>query len=339
MILVTGGTGLVGSHLLRALAEQDSRPIRAVYRNEDSIQITKKVFSYSGSASNDAFDRIRWVKADLFDVVDVTDLMDGVTAVFHCAAVVSFQPRDARMMLEANPKMTEILVNEALRQKVGSFIHVSSVAALGRSESKEEINEHTEWKDSPLNSTYAKSKYAAELQVWRAMEEGLNVGVVNPAIILGPGPWTSGSSKFFHTFYKGFPFYTGGITGFVDVEDVVESMLRIERQKAFKKRFVLVSENLPYKQIFDKISEAYGRKGPSLQPPRWMMGLLWRMEWLRSLIFGVNPLVTKETVRSARSVHRYSNRRVREDLGIDFRPVDETIRRYAALYLEEVKRN
>lgn len=336
MILVTGGTGLVGSHLLRRLVERGEQ-VRATYRSESSKKNTLKVFGYVHDEPEDWMNRIEWVQTDLFDTVDLDEVMDGVKVVFHCAAVVSFQPSDKDLMLQGNPKMTRLLVNAAIAAGVKDFIHVSSVAAIGRAKEGELTNENTEWKDSPLISVYSKSKFAAETEVWRGAEEGLNVGFVNPSIILGPGNWDSGSSKLFHTFYKGFRFYTAGRTGFVDVEDVVESMLRVWERKAFSKRFILSSENIKYKQLFDWITEAYGTKAPDILPPRWVMEVLWRVEWLRSKLTGSAPLVTKETARTARSETRFDNSRAKDELGMEFMPVKESVQKNCKLYLRDLE--
>lgn len=335
MILVTGGTGLVGSHLLYRLT-QAGKEVRALYRSESSLQNTPKVFGYYMEDAQSEFEKIEWIQADLFDIIDLQEAMKDVETVYHCAAVVSFQPSDKDLMLQGNPKMTGLLVNAALAEGVNSFIHVSSVAALGRAANGEFTTEKTEWKDSPLNSTYSESKYAAELEVWRGMEEGLTVGVVNPTIILGPGNWTSGSSKFFHTFYHGFKFYTEGQTGFVDVLDVVEAMLRIEERKAYNKRFLVVGENVKYKQLFDWITSEYDVKAPSIQPPRWVMELLWRVEWVRSKLTNSTPLVTKETARTARNMSAFSNERAREELGMEFMPISESVKRNCQLYLQDL---
>lgn len=334
MILVTGGTGLVGAHLLRRLVERGDQ-VRATYRSESSKQKTQKIFGYTHDNPEELMNRVEWVKTDLFDIIDPDEAMIGIETVFHCAAVVSFQPSDNHLVLEGNPEMTRLLINSALANGVKNFIHTSSVAAIGRAKEGEVTTEDTEWKDSPLNSVYSKSKFASEMEVWRGSEEGLNVGFVNPAIILGPGNWESGSSKLFHTFYKGFRFYTAGQTGFVDVEDVVEAMLRVLEKEAFGNRFILSSENVKYKQLFDWITNCYDVKSPDILPPRWVMELLWRIEWLRSKLTKSTPLVTKETARTARSQTRFDNTKAREELGIEFMPVKASVEKNCKLYLKD----
>lgn len=337
MILVTGGTGLVGAHLLRHMVEHESRPIRATYRSEASLEMTRTIFGYTLQDVDAYMNKIEWVKADLFDLFDVEGAVQGVDVIFHCAAFVSFQPSDKELLLKGNPLMTELLINAAVESGVSTFMHVSSVAALGRAENGAAIDETTEWKESPNNSVYAQSKYASELHVWRGMEEGLNVGIVNPTIILGPGPWKSGSSKFFHTFHKGFKYYTTGQTGFVDVRDVVEMLIRIEREGKYGKRYLAVGENVIYRDLFNAITAEYGVPAPTTQPPSWLTGLLWRVEWLRSVLTNASPLVTKETTRSATSSYTYSHHRAVEELGMNFRNMNEIIPEYCQLYVSDLK--
>lgn len=334
MILVTGGTGLVGAHLLQRLLETEDS-IRAVYRSESSLENTKRIFGYTMDKPLEEFERIDWVKCDLFDVTDLDRAMEGVNLVYHCAAVVSFQPKDKQKVLEGNPLMTRSLINAALAANVETFIHVSSVSAIGRAPEGEMTHEDIEWKDSPTTSTYSKSKYAAELEAWRGAEEGINIGIVNPVIILGPGNWKMSSAKIFDTFYNGFRFYTSGLGGFVDVEDVVEAMLQIVKRKKFSRRYILVGENLKFKTLFDWITSEYGKKAPDILPPSWLMEFFWRAEWLRAKLTGSTPLVTKETTRQGNSVHYFDNTRAREELGIEFTPIRKSVKKYCAMYLED----
>lgn len=338
MILVTGGTGLVGAHLLRRLVERGEK-VRATFRSESSKANTQKIFGYTHDRPEEWMEKVEWVQADLFDIVDLEEVVEGVDTLFHCAAVVSFQPSERSLVLDGNPRMTRYLVNASLAAGVSEFIHVSSVAALGKAKTGEFTSEETEWKDSPLNSAYSKSKFAAELEVWRGAEEGLNVGFVNPSIILGPGSWETGSSKIFHTFYHGFKFYTSGKTGFVDVEDVVEAMLRVWDKKAYGRRYLLSSENVPYKQLFEWITESYGVKPPSIEPPYWLTEVLWRLEWLRSKVTGSAPLLTKETAQTARNQTHYDSSRAEQELGMKFMPVRESVQRNCALFLRDLKSN
>ncbi len=332
MILVTGGTGLVGSHLLYHLALRGEK-IRATKREHSPLADVELVFSFYGSDAKNLLERIEWVTVDLENPMEVDAVCTGVSAIFHCAAHVSFKPKDARKLRTINPKITANLVNAALENNVGYFAHVSSVAAIGRTKSQGEIiTENTEWKNSPDNSNYAISKFGAELEVWRGIEEGLCAGIVNPTIILGPGNWNHSSNAIFKRLSKPFPFYTNGANGFIDVRDVVAALLILFDKKITAQRYILVGENLPYRTHFENLAVAFGQKKPHRPANPFVMGLLWRMEHVRSVLFGTDPLVTKETTHSALSTWKYSNAKAINQLGVTFRPIAQSVADFVPFY-------
>ena len=230
MILVTGGTGLVGTHLLYDLV-RSGKKVRALKRNSSDISSVKKVFSYYSSDVDELMKEIEWVNADLLDVYTLLDVMEGVTDVYHCAAMVSFEPKHIDEMLRVNIEGTANMVNAALEKGIRKFCHISSIATVGRSEHGAVSTEETFWKSSPDNSNYAISKYGAEREVWRAAEEGLNVVIVNPSLIIGAGNWQQSSSNMFSKAYKGIKFYTDGENGFVDVRDVASVAIKLMESK------------------------------------------------------------------------------------------------------------
>ena len=209
MIFVTGASGLVGSHLIQSLLSKGKK-VRALYRQAVPV--------FPGS------EQCEWIQGDILDPIGLTDALEGVDYVYHCAAIVSFAPGAAAKMLQSNVDGTANVVNACLVQKIKKLIFVSSVAALGRIRENEAIDESMHWTPATSNSVYGQSKYLAELEVWRAMEEGLPMAIVNPVIILGAGDWNNGSSGIFKSAYNEFPWYTGGMSGFVDVLDVVDAM-------------------------------------------------------------------------------------------------------------------
>ena len=219
MILVTGGTGLVGAHLLYDLTSSGKK-VRAIKRTSSDISVVKKVFSYYSADSENLLKNIEWVNAELSDVYSLLDAMEGVQEIYHCAAMVSFEKKKEEEMMKINIEGTANMVNAALAKSVSKFCHVSSIAALGRDEKGGFISEETFWKSSPDNSNYSISKYGAEREVWRAAEEGLNVVIVNPSLIIGGGNWTQSSSNMFSKGYKGIKYYSSGENGFIDVRDV-----------------------------------------------------------------------------------------------------------------------
>ncbi len=208
MVLVTGGTGLVGSHLLLQLSSQNKN-IRAIYRKSSSFVNVKRLFENAG----ESFQQIEWMEGDILDVSSLAEAMQGVEKVYHCAAMISFSPEDRERMLEINRTGTANVVNLCLESGVQKLCYVSSVAAINRLHEEEIITESTPWEENADNSNYAVSKQAAEREVWRGMAEGLKAVIVNPGIIIGPGNWNSGSGKLFSSVWNRLKFYSEGMSG------------------------------------------------------------------------------------------------------------------------------
>jgi nucleoside-diphosphate-sugar epimerase len=330
MILVTGATGLVGSHLVLNLL-QKGKEVKALKRSSSDISKTLKVFSYYAENAQELFDKITWVDVNLMDVDDVMESTAGAREIYHCAAMVSFAPRDKKKLLKYNSGITANLVNAALTNNISKFCFVSSVSVLDRS-SEGSTSEKDFWKDDPSVSSYGISKYLSEMEVWRGVEEGVNATIVNPSLILGPGDWSSSSSVLFNTAAKGMPFYSSGTNGFVDVRDVANIMIELMEKNIFGKRFLLNSENWPFKKFFTNAALALDAKPPHINMPQSLSNFYWRFEWLRSLLFGGQPKVTKETAQSAYALTEYNSDKVREELGYSFIPVEKSIGEFSALY-------
>lgn len=326
MILVTGGTGLLGSHLIRALVAA-GKPVRALYRQQPLPQL------------EDLSGRIEWVPGDILDVSALEDAMAGVTQVYHCAAIVSFQAGDKDRLLKVNVEGTANVVNMALDAGVKKLLFVSSVAAIGRARAGVAINEECEWEDSRNNSRYSVSKFLGEMEIWRGIAEGLEAVIINPSVILGGGFWKDGSGALFKNAWKEFPFYTQGVNGFVDVEDVVLAMIRLMDSDISGERFIISADNWNYQQLFTIMAEELGRKPPHIAVRPWMAELIWRLEKVKGMITGKRPLLTKETAHTAQMKVYYENRKVLNALpGFRFRPLQDTIKRIAAAYLEDRSR-
>lgn len=335
MILVTGGTGLVGTHLLFDLCKSGKK-VRALKRSTRNTSQVKKVFSYYTNQADELIKNIEWVDADLLDVYSLMEVMDGVSEVYHCAAMVSFEPKHEHEMMRTNIEGTENMVNAAIEKNIKKFIHVSSIATIGRTKNDELCTEEMFWKSSPENSNYAISKYAAEREVWRAAEEGLNVVIVNPSVIIGPGNWQQSSSNMFAKAYNGIKFYTNGWNGFVDVRDVTALMTRLMDSEIINERYILNSENVSFRNFFDSIHEAFSRPKSSIKAGKLLSGFAWREEKLRHLITGASPLITKETARSAHRRSFFSNNKILSSFpDYKFIPVQEAIKETAALFIKD----
>ena len=325
MIFVTGGTGLLGSHLLIELSQR-GKTIRALKRPSSSLTNVKKVFDfYLTKESKLLFDKIEWVDGDINDITSLQDHMKGCNEVYHCAGYVSFWRKDFKKLMKINKVGTANMVNVALSLNVNKFSHVSSTAAIGRNELSSQYSETNKWVTSTSNSNYAVSKYSAEMEVWRAQEEGLNVSIVNPSVILGAGNWEDSSLTLFLSVEKGLKFYTEGTNAFVDARDVSYCMAELMDNNIFGERYLTISENVCFRDLFFMIADEIGTKRASIKVKPWMAEIAWRIELVKS-IFGTKPKITKETARSAMGESFYTNEKVKTKLNHQFISIQNSVK-------------
>lgn len=325
-ILVTGGTGFLGSYIIKELVEKNFR-VRAIRRsNKLPAYIPKEIF-----------DKVDWVDGDILDVISLEEALEGIDTVIHAAAIVSFAKKDRDQMYRVNVEGTANVVNMALEKNVRRLIHISSVAALGRTTTGGSVNEEKKWEESKVNTHYAKSKYKGELEVWRGVSEGLNGVILNPSTILGYGDWNSSSCAIFKTIYEEFKWYTPGINGFVDVEDVARVAVSMLDSDINEQRFVVNGDNWAFKKLMDTIAESLGKKKPSRQTTPLLLNIAWRTEKLKSFFTGKKPLLTRESARVAISKTLFENDKVLKALpGFSFTPLQQTIRQASKKYLDGV---
>ena len=291
-ILVTGATGLVGAHLVEALVQQ-GKQVKALYR--------KTIPQYNAAAE------VEWIQCDILDITLLEEAMIDVQQVYHCAAVVSFNPKERELLNATNIEGTTNVVNACLNAGVEKLLFVSSVSALGRIRENSFITEEMNWSEETSNSEYGKTKFFAEMEVWRGVGEGLNAVVVNPTIILGTADWNKGSAAIFKNAYKEFPWFTEGVTGFVDVEDLVKAMTLLMDSDISNERFIISAENIPYRELFTQIANEFGRRPPYKKVTPSIAALVWRIEALKGFFTGKQPLLTKETSRTARAKAYFDN--------------------------------
>ncbi|MCK9403459.1 MAG: NAD-dependent epimerase/dehydratase family protein [Chitinophagaceae bacterium] len=292
MILVTGAGGLVGSYLVKQLVSEGNR-VRAIYRSAIPLP------EVAGT--------VEWVKGDILDVVSLEEAMKGIQQVYHCAAIVTFNPKKKALLHQTNVEGTANVVNACLNEGISKLLFVSSVAALGRIREDIPIDEKMNWSEETSNSEYGKSKYFAEMEVWRGIGEGLNAVIVNPVIILGAGDWTKGSSEIFKSAYDEFPWYTEGISGFVDVIDVVRAMILLMGSNCTAERYILSAEDLPFREVFTRIAINFGKKPPNRKVTPLIAALVWRIEAVKARFTGKDPLLTRETARTAAAKVHFDN--------------------------------
>ncbi|PZX93910.1 NAD-dependent epimerase [Flavobacterium aquariorum] len=324
MVLVTGGTGLVGAHLLIHLLEKGEN-VRAIYRNLDSTKKTKALFSLY--QKNGLYDSIQWVQGDVLDIPTLENAFQEINQVYHCAAMISFDPKEEALVRKTNIEGTANIVNFCLANNVKKLCHVSSIAALGDLPEHESIiTEETEWNPEKPHSDYAISKYGAEMEIWRALQEGLEVVIVNPGVIIGPGFWDQGSGELFTRVKNGLSFYTNGLTGFVAVSDVVDVMYQLMKSSIHGERFTLISENIVFKDLLFSIADALKVKRPKYHATPFIMNALSNLDWVSSNIFGQKRQLSKASARSSYTTDLYSNEKIKNALNIKFEDVHNYIK-------------
>lgn len=330
MILITGATGLLGSYLMLELLKSNDN-IVAAYRRKSSIEKSKKIFSYYDREKD--FDKIQWLELDILDYESLLENFSSDSVIYHCAAVVDFGKMKSETIFEVNHKGTENVVNACLENGVKKLIYASSIAALGGNKSSKIINEESKPDTSKNHSPYSLSKYRAETEVWRGINEGLNAVIVNPSIILGAGNWNSGSSKLFSISSKN-KFYTDGITGYVDVRDVAKIMNLLAEEDIKGERYIVNAEDISFKDIFSKIALALGNKPPSIYIGKNLMGLFVLISSLFR-IFGIKSQISKNSMQAAYSKKYFSADKIKDKLGYEFIPIDETINHIASIYKQD----
>ncbi len=320
-ILVTGAAGLLGSYVLKEIAG-GAHEIIALYR-------TKIPDDKSLQTAN-----IKWVQGDILDVSFLEEVMEGTHKVYHCAGLVSFNPSSGNDLMKVNVEGTANVVNACLYHDVKKMVHVSSVSALGRKRDHATVTENVKWEDEAGLSAYGKSKYLAELEVWRGIGEGLDAVIVNPTVILGLADWDKGSAATFKNAFKEFPWYSGGTGGFVDAKDVATAMRMLMESDISGERFIISAENWPYKDLFTAMAKGFNKKPPRLKATRFLGGIVWRLEAIKSLFTSKDPLLTKETAEIAQMHVYFSADKLRKFLpAFSFKPLEQTIRDYCSEYL------
>lgn len=323
MVLVTGGTGLVGAHLLLHLTK-NGESVRAIYRNSNTIEKTKSLFELFQKEA--LFEKIEWMEADILDVPSLEIAFQNVQYVYHCAAVISFDPKDENLLRKVNIEGTANIVNFCIHNKIRKLCYVSSIATLGDLTQNETVlSETSEWNPEIYHSDYAISKYGAELEVWRGFQEGLLVVIVNPGVILGSTIWTEGSGAIFAKVKKGLSFYTKGLTGYVGVNDVVKAMSQLMQSDISGQRFAMVSEHLTYEAIIKSIAEKTKKSSPKYYAKPWLTGIVWRADWFIATFFGTKRTMSKYAATTIHTIHSYGNAKIKNALNFEFQSIDDVI--------------
>ncbi|HKK12101.1 MAG TPA: NAD-dependent epimerase/dehydratase family protein [Flavobacteriaceae bacterium] len=338
MILVTGGTGLVGSHLLYRLIT-DGKTVRAIYRRPHKLETVKKVFSYYSDNFKTLYNKIEWVKADLNDVPALEEAFRNVSYVYHCAAFVSFEPDKYHLLRRINIYGTSNIVNLCISNNVKKLCYVSSVAAIGNPQNSEQTSdEETYWNPEEDHSVYAITKYGAEIEVWRGTQEGLDAVIVNPGVILGPGHWKSGGSgSLVRLIYKGVPYYTTGVSSYVDIWDVIDVMTQLMNSNIKNERYILASEHLSFNDFQTRVAKALNVEPAKKEANKLMLEIAWRLDWLNHKLRGKRRKLSKQMAKTVRLKRYFDTSKIKQALNFEFTPIDESISKVSSFFIEDLK--
>ena len=322
MILVTGGTGLVGCHLLYSLVNENKK-VRALHRKNSKTDSVRKVFSYYSKDYKKLFDKIEWIEGDINDITSLDVAFQNISEIYHCAAFISFSNQDFNAMKKINVEGTANMVNTAIDNKVDKFCYVSTIAAIGERKNML-IDEECEWKEN--NNPYSKTKHDAELEVWRGISEGLNAVIVNPGVIIGSGYWRRGSGAFITQISRGMNYFPPGKTGFICVKDVVKIMRELMDKNIFSERFLLVAENWTQKDFINSVCNYLNLKSPLKKASKSIMILGLILDAARSFFLNKRRRLSSAIIKSSHSKNEYSNKKISSVLNYKFKMVEKSIK-------------
>ncbi|MDR2911148.1 MAG: NAD-dependent epimerase/dehydratase family protein [Bacteroidales bacterium] len=341
MIFVTGGTGLVGAHLLFELTSSGKK-VKALKRENSNLQQVLKSFSYYTENPYELYNKIEWVNGDMLDYFQMEEILEGITEIYHCAAIISFRRADHRKMIRNNVERTSNIVNAAIKNGVKKICHVSSISALAHSPEGSDVTETSNWEPSKKVSGYSKSKFLSEMEIWCGIEEGLDAIIVNPSIILGPTNWETGSARIFKAIWNRLPFYTRGITGYVDVKDVVSAMIKLMQPQVFDKtknqRYIINAENISFYELFAQIARTLEKPAPKYLCTNTILKIACTLATITSLITRKPPVITPETIASSNKINKYDGSKITRMINFQYTPIVETIKQTATFLKNDMLR-
>ncbi|MDB3967920.1 NAD-dependent epimerase/dehydratase family protein [Flavobacteriaceae bacterium] len=331
MILVTGGTGIVGAHLLLKCVKQNSKVV-ATYRREEGLKKIKTLFEKQSPDYLKYFKTIEWIKAPLNDLTLLNNAFKNIDYVYHCAAKVTLADSNAEKLMKSNAEGTANIVNASIKHKIKKLVYVSSIAAIGAEKYITTVNEDSSWNSDQNHTAYAYSKYGAELEVWRGSQEGLNVVIVNPGIILAGELWERSTASLFRDVAKGIRFYPTGSAAVVAVEDVVNVLMKLMKSDVLNERFILVAENISQKELLSKIATSIGIKPPNIPLRKWFLYCAFVFEKILKIIGIRKNFLSIALIETLTSNQKYEGSKICGAINFHYTNIDETIKRIGTSY-------
>jgi dihydroflavonol-4-reductase len=332
MNLVTGSTGLVGTHMMWHLL-QLNEPVRALRRADSNVGQVLELFEFFDPKNGKLyFDKIEWFWGDVNEISTLLDACEGCSIIYHVAALVSYHSADRKNMYRVNVEGTANVVNAALEKKVKKLCHVSSIAALGKVNSGEWVDELTEWKDSKNNTHYGITKFLSEMEVWRGVQEGLDAVVINPGLIIGPGDFERSSGTLFSLLHSGLSYYPTGGTGVIAAMDVARIMHRLAHSDVINERFIAVAENVSMQELFGQISTALGKTRGTKPIQSSLLQLIRLLHWIREKFTGIKAKVTRESVMNTSIRVYYKTDKLKNIFPENLLPIHEAVQQTAHFF-------
>jgi len=342
MVLVTGGTGFIGSYIMYDLLRKNPE-IKALKRAGSDFTQTRFIFKYlsesdpmpHGESWEQAFDRVKWVEGDVTDLESILDALYGVDIVYHAAALVSYNRKRHDDLIETNVTGTANIVDACLEKGIKKLAYVSSIATLDR-KAGEKVNESAFPEDLKFSNTYSESKYRAEMEVWRGNAEGLDVVIINPGIVLGWGNFENSSPEMFKTVYDGLKYYPTGSNAFVDVRDVARALVILtEMDEALSNRYIAHGSVHTYKEIFDLMAKGLGVAPPTIKVKSSLVKLVWIMAEIKALFSGKEPFITKDLALTSSKNYDFDSSKLEKLLNFKFTPIEQTVAETCKVFVEK----
>jgi dihydroflavonol-4-reductase len=306
--LLTGGSGFLGSHLARALAQRGDE-LRLLVRRDSDLTPLKGI----------EYER---ATGDITDRRAVRRATEGVERVFHVAGRTSLRAADRVAVFDANLRGARIVFEEALRAGVERLVHTSSVGAIGVARPHGTADETTPFEIGHLGLAYVNSKHEAELEALHLAARGLPVVIVNPTFALGPDDPSGTSMGLVRRFLlRQIPVYVNGGLNIVDVRDVAAGHLLADERGEIGERYILGGRNFTLDRLFADLTRISGVPPPELRLPAPIaIAGAEAAQWARL------PIATvPDEVRSASMWWTYRSTKARQQLGFRSRPHEQTL--------------
>jgi dihydroflavonol-4-reductase len=306
--LVTGATGFIGSHLVRALAERGDE-LKLLLRRSSRVEHLADVdFS---RATGDILDRRTLKRA-----------MRDVERVFHCAGRTSLRRQDRELVYTVNVDGTRNVLAAAAEAGVRRVVHTSSIGAIGPAAPGKAVDEQQPFTAPELAIAYVNSKHEAEVEALRLAAQGLDVVIVNPTFVLGPDAPSGTSMALIRRFLlRRIPAYVDGALNIVDVRDVADGHLLADRKARSGERYILGGRNFTLQRLFADLARISGVPTPPLRLPTPFA----RAGAEIADLLGLPLPVSTDEIRSGVLWWTARNAKAKRELGFSPRPHEETL--------------